>query len=96
MLAGASGIGVSAKGWEAVKGDAPVSKVVVKETEYEIKASSGFILVSTTQPIQIRVFTILGRLISNDTLPAGISRLQLPAHGVYIIKVGDTTCKVAV
>ena len=68
----------------------------MKDTDLEIKAAPGLILISNSSQVQIKVFTILGRLVSNETLPPGNSRLQLPTHGVYIVKVGDLTCKVAV
>ena len=44
----------------------------------------------------MKIFTILGRLVSSDSIPAGTSQFLLPAHGVYIVKIGDVTCKVAV
>ena len=100
MLLAASAVGISghalAKSWEPVKTERQDAKVVMRETEIEIKAASGMLFVSTNHPIQIKVFTILGRLVNTETLPAGKSQLTLPAHGVYIVKVGDLTCKVAV
>lgn len=84
------------KGWETVRSERTDAKSVVRDTELEIKSASGLIIVNTNHPVQVKVFTILGRLVSNETVPAGKSQLQLPAHGVYIIKVGDLTCKVAV
>lgn len=84
------------KGWEVVKTERADAKAVVRETDIEIKAASGLIVVNTNHQVQIKIFTILGRLVNSDTLPPGRSQLQLPAHGVYIVKVGDLTCKVAV
>ncbi len=69
---------------------------MARDTDLEIRTSSGIIIVSANHPVQIKVFTILGRLVNSETLSAGKSQLQLPAHGVYIVKVGDLTCKVAV
>lgn len=86
----------SAKGWEPVKTERADAKYVVRESELDIKAASGLIIVSTNHAVQIKVFTILGRLVSSETVQPGKSQLQLPAHGVYIVKVGDLTCKVAV
>ncbi len=84
-------------GWEPVKTEqAATAKSVMRDTDLEVKAAPGVILVSNNHPVQIKVFTILGRLVSSETLQPGTSRLQLPAHGVYIIKVGGLTCKVAV
>lgn len=84
------------RGWEPVKTERSDAKSVVRDTEIEIKAASGVIIVTANHPVQVKVFTILGRLVSSETAPAGRSQLILPAHGVYIVKVGDLTCKVAV
>lgn len=84
------------RGWEPVRVERTDAKTVVHESEIEIRTARSLIIVNTNHPVQIRVFTILGRLVNSETLPAGRSQLQLPAHGVYIVKVGDLTCKVAV
>lgn len=85
------------KGWEQVKSyDSADTRTVIKEAELEIKSAPSAILVVAPHPVQIKVFTILGRIVSDTSLPAGTSRLTLPAHGVYIIKAGTLTCKIAV
>lgn len=86
----------SPKGWEHVKTERADAKAVVRDADIEIKSASCLIIVNTNHSVQIKIFTILGRLVNSDTLPAGRSQLQMPAHGVYIVKVGDLTCKVAV
>lgn len=92
----ASGAHAAPRGWEPVKSERADSKVVARETDVEIRAANGMIIVSTNHPAQIRIFTILGREVNSEILPAGRSQLVLPAHGVYIVKVGALTCKVAV
>ncbi len=84
-----------AKGWETVRVDVSGLNSVAKDNDVEIRVSPGQVVVVTSQPVQIKVFTILGQVVSNESLPAGTSRLQL-SHGVYIVKVGDLTCKIAV
>ncbi len=85
-----------AKGWEPVRVERQDAKSVVNVTEFEIKTAKGVIIVTANHPVQIKIFTILGRLVSCETVPQGTSQLTLPAHGVYIVKIGDMTCKVAV
>lgn len=82
--------------WETLKSERSDAKTVVKETEIEIKTASSTIIVTSNHNIQIKVFTILGRMISNETLSPGTNQLTLPAHGVYIVKIGNLTCKVAI
>lgn len=84
------------KGWESVKNEPADTRSVVKEHEVEIRSASGLLVVATNKPLQIKVFTILGRMVSNETLQPGTSQLTLPAHGVYVVQAGDLTCKIAV
>ena len=46
--------------------------------------------------IQIKIYTILGRLVSQDTVGPGTFQFQVSTHGVYIVKIGQLTCKVAI
>lgn len=84
------------KGWEPAKSEYAGGKTIIKETEFEIKVMPGVIMVNANHPVQIKIFTILGRVVNSETLQPGASRFTLPAHGVYIVKIGDITCKVAV
>lgn len=84
------------KGWEQVKSESREdAKVVVKDLDIEISTSRSSIQVSSAHPVQIKVFTILGRLVSEAAIPAGAYRIFIPTHGVYIVKAGTLTCKVA-
>lgn len=83
-----------ARQWEPVKSERSDGRIVAREQDLEIKVSRGLITVNTNHPVQIKVFTILGQTVCSETVPAGISQLQVGAHGVYIIKTGEMTCKV--
>lgn len=98
MLCCSAAVAVAApRAWEAVKPEYTAgARPVMRGEDIEVRTYPGVIVVTTLHPEQIKVFTILGRLVSADTLPSGTSRLVLPASGVYIVKVGDLTCKVAV
>lgn len=95
ILAGGVSTYAAPRGWEAVKTERPDAKQVAKDSDIEIKAARGIIIVNSNHPVQVKVFTILGQLLSNETLPAGTSQLQVGAHGIYLVKAGDITCKVA-
>lgn len=85
-----------AKGWEPVKSEYSEAKIVSRDSQIEVRSQPGMIIVSVGQQTQIKIFTILGRLVNSETLPAGTLQYTVPAHGVYIVKAGDITCKVAV
>lgn len=85
-----------AKGWEPVKTERPDGRHVASDSDIEIKSARGVIYVNTSKAVNIKIYTILGSQIANDNLGQGYYQFLVPAHGVYIIKAGDLTCKVAV
>lgn len=85
-----------AKGWEVLKTEKVQTQHVASNSEIEIKAARGVIYVNTSRHLNIKIFTILGSRIAEDTLAPGSYQFTVPTHGVYIIKAGDLTCKVAV
>ena len=61
----------------------------------ELYVQDGVIIVRTNHKVQIRIFTILGQLVSQSTLNAGTSELKIASRGIYIIKIGNITHKIA-
>ena len=61
----------------------------------EIYGKDGYIVVRLPQKAQVKVFTILGQLVSQAELNAGTSMLKVNSRGIYIVKVGNVTQKVA-
>lgn len=61
----------------------------------EIGVSGSTIVVRTPKSAEVRVFTILGQLVSRATLNPGTSELTINSRGIYIVKIGDTTQKIA-
>ena len=61
----------------------------------EIYGSNGVITIKTMRRIQVRVFNILGQLVSQATLNPGVSELRINARGIYLVKIGNLTQKVA-
>lgn len=83
------------KGWETVRSERADAKAVAKAGELEIKTAKGVIIITSSHPVQVKIFTILGQLVSSETLGSGTSQLHLGTHGIYIVKAGEITCKVA-
>lgn len=82
--------------WHEVKTEPQNAKSVLKETDVEILSANGNIIITSNRPVHVKVFTILGRLVSDVNLNAGTSQLNIDVHGVYIVKIGELTCKVAI
>ncbi len=62
----------------------------------DIAVRDSNIYVSASRQVNVKVFTILGQLISQATLPAGTHRLHINAKGIYILKIGATTRRVTI
>lgn len=86
---------VHARGWEPLKTEKTQGNRVVSDTEVEIRSGNGMIYVTTSKNVNIKIFTILGSRIAEDTLSPGSYQFAVPTHGVFIIKAGTLTCKVA-
>lgn len=61
----------------------------------EIYGNNGAITVKSDHKATVRVFTILGQLVSTTAVQPGTTRIKVPARGIYIIKVDNITKKVA-
>ena len=62
----------------------------------EIYGSNGTITIVTPKRITVRVYTILGQVVSQATLQPGTSELRLGSRGIYIVRIGNLTQKVAI
>ena len=63
----------------------------------EIYGSNGTITIYTPKRITVRVYTILGQMVSQATLqPGTASELRLGSRGIYLVRIGNITQKVAI
>ena len=61
----------------------------------EIYGEKGVITIVTPKRITVRVYTILGQMVSQTTLQPGTSELRIGSRGIYLVKIGNLTQKVA-
>lgn len=61
----------------------------------EIFGKDGTITIRTQRKITVKVFTILGQLVSQASLNVGSSELKVGLRGIFIVKIGNITQKVA-
>ena len=62
----------------------------------EIYGRNGTITIFTPKRITVRVYTILGQMVSQATLQPGTSELRLGSRGIYLVRIGNITQKVAI
>lgn len=84
----------AAPAWEKV---ANVSAEVVESIgadDYEARVVDHAIRLTLTRKTNVKVFTILGQLVADKQLEAGVWQLPLSARGIYILKVGSSTRRI--
>lgn len=81
--------------WEEV--DSPGTAVVQNSeinTDVAITVADGYIYVSSDKPVTVKIFSILGQLISQDNLRPGVHRIKLASRGIFILRAGSTTRRI--
>ncbi len=82
--------------WEACGQVAPRDIERIDDSGAEISVHDGMVYLTLTRPVNVKVLTILGQVVGQETLPAGVHRLKLTTRGIYILKVGQLTRRVTI
>ena len=56
----------------------------------------GWVYVTASKIVTIRIFSILGQPIITETMQPGTYRLHLASRGIYILKVGAVTRRITI
>lgn len=81
--------------WELVQ-SVSAGAPVYEGDKIEVSVSDGYIYLFTPKTVTVKVMSIVGQLISEQQLPAGMSKLRISARGIYILKAGDVTLRVTI
>lgn len=84
-----------AAGWETVERTASVERVD-NDPASDVVVRDGYLYVTVGRRVTVKVFTILGQLISQETLQPGTHRLKIASRGIYILRIGSTTRRVTI
>lgn len=84
----------AASAWERTGGKMQTERIEAENPD--VRVSEGYVYVTTTRSVTVKVFSILGQLISQETIQPGISRFRLPSRGIYILKVGTLTKRITI
>ncbi|MCH5235701.1 MAG: hypothetical protein J1E16_10440 [Muribaculaceae bacterium] len=82
--------------WKEAKAISGNFKAITTQPDIEIFSAPNTIMLKVNENVEVRIFTILGKLISAQQLEPGIFMYNMDAHGIYIIKTEKTSCKIAV
>lgn len=100
MVAMAASAAFAARNWEEVNNPPAAvhrqDKVSVEQDEVDILVYEGSVYITSGKPVQVKVFTILGQIISSETVPAGTHRLKLNSRGIYILRIGTQTRRITI
>ena len=83
------------KNWEEMESERVVAERVEGEV-LDITVKDGYVYVTTSRPVTVKIFSILGQLISQKTIPAGTWRTQIASRGIYILKAGTQTKRLTI
>lgn len=80
--------------WE----DAEQFPVHVEQTsqpdDVTVAVHEGYVYVLVRQTTHVKLFTLLGQVIVQDTLKPGIYRYKLTSRGIYLLKAGTSTRRI--
>lgn len=60
----------------------------------EVSVHQGVVYISAERPVTVKVFSILGQLITQRQMQPGTVRLTLGTRGIYILKTEGTTRRI--
>lgn len=88
----------AADGWEPTdKTMTAAERAAVERVDNDspdVWVRDGYIYISAQRPVTVKIFSILGQLISQESIPAGTYRLHLASRGIYILKAGALTRRI--
>ncbi len=81
--------------WEEIQ-RAPALTERIDTEGVDFTTRDGYLYISCSHSVQVKVFTILGQTVVQSTLTPGNYRFRLKAKGIYILKVGSVTRRIVI
>ena len=81
--------------WEEQKQDDTPQERMENEP-IDITTRDGYVYISTPRAVTVKIFSILGQLISQEKIQAGTFRLRIANRGIYILKAGTITRRITI
>lgn len=80
--------------WEVVRLSDPASPGTEVPEVSDVSVREGIVIITVERPVTVKVFSILGQLITQKQLQPGTHRLTLGTKGIYILKASDLTKRI--
>lgn len=95
LLIGAMTAMATQRDWEEVTSPAPtVVQSLDTEAAIEITVHDGYIYIWSQRPVTVKLFSILGQQLHQETVPAGLHRLKMGSKGIFILRAGSLTRRI--
>ncbi len=78
--------------WEVVQVDEESADATTDAIETEVR--DGKVYIRVQHPVEVRVYSILGQLVTKRKLSAGTTALTLGSRGIYILKTDTVTRRI--
>lgn len=89
----------TSRGWESVNnmpGLTQEQRVDLDQDAVYTTVRDGYVYVMLRQRINVKIFTILGQPVVQETLDPGVYRFRLTSRGIFILKAGSTTRRITI
>jgi len=81
--------------WEEVTSPQPsVVQSLEMDGQTEVVVRDGYIYIWTQKPVTVKLFSILGQQIHQETVQPGLHRLRLNSKGIFILRAGSLTKRI--
>lgn len=94
VLATAFGSRAALRTWEESERFPVHVEQVAQPDEVAVAVHDGYVYVLVRQTTHVKLFTLLGQVIVQDTLAPGVYRYKLSARGIYLLKAGTSTRRI--
>lgn len=87
--------------WEEVDSASPAVVQVLEassqeaQSPFQVVVVEGAVYIWTSRPVSVKLFSILGQLVAQKDLQPGLHRLSLSSRGIYVLRAGSITRRVA-
>ncbi|MDE6085209.1 MAG: T9SS type A sorting domain-containing protein [Muribaculaceae bacterium] len=82
--------------WEEMETRTQVMERIGDIDFLDVNVKEGYVYITTSRPVSVKIFSILGQLISQKDIPAGTQRVHIAARGIYILKIGSVTKRITI
>ena len=98
LLVVVAGVTMSAYGqsWEEMQQGESAQTERVETEQVDVTVRDGYVYITTPHKVTVKIFSILGQLISQEEIPAGSYRLRMASRGIYILKAGTVTRRITI